>query len=207
MPIITLSREMGSRGDDIALAVAQRLKLRLAGRALINRAAKEAGAPEVALAEIDELGLLGVKPSPTAQQLYREKVTAVIFDLFSQGDVLLVGRGGQIVLADRPGVLHVLAIAPREMRARVVQERCRVSPEVAAARIDASDRARAGFLKRYHGIRWGDPRLYDLVLNMAHLNVATAVDLVCLAAERIARLEEAPQQSEPAPEGEGCECR
>ena len=127
MPIITLSREMGSRGDDIALAVAQRLKLRLAGRELINRAAKEAGAPEVALAEIDELGLLGVKPSPAAQQLYREKMTEVIFDLVNQGDVLLVGRGGQAVLAGRPDVLHVLAIAPRELRARIVQERCRVS--------------------------------------------------------------------------------
>ena len=53
MAVITLSREMGSLGDDIARAVAARLGLRLVGRELINRAAKEAGAPEVALAEID----------------------------------------------------------------------------------------------------------------------------------------------------------
>ncbi len=47
-----------------ARAVAERLGLRLIGRELINRAARAAGVPEVALAEIDELGLLGVKPTP-----------------------------------------------------------------------------------------------------------------------------------------------
>ena len=141
MPVITLSREMGSRGDDIALAVAQRLNLRLFGRELINRAAREAGAPEVALAEIDELGLLGVKPGPAALRLYQQKVTEVMLDLAGRGDVLLVGRGGQVILAGRPGVLHVRVLAPRPMRIRLVQERCRVSPEVAAARIDAADRA------------------------------------------------------------------
>src|SRR5512136_2215585 len=101
MAVITLSREMGSRGDDVARAVAERLGLRLVGRELINRAAKEAGAPEVALAEIDELGLLGVKPSAAALRLYRDKVAAVIHELAADGDVLLVGRGGQMILADR----------------------------------------------------------------------------------------------------------
>ncbi len=113
MPVITLSREMGSRGDEIAQAVAGRLKLRVVGRELINRAAKEAGAPEIALAEIDELGLLGVKPGPASLRLYRQKVAEVIESLAAEGDVLLVGRGGQVVLADRPGVLHVRTTAPR----------------------------------------------------------------------------------------------
>lgn len=182
MPVITLSRELGSRGDDIALAVAERLRLRLVGREVINRAARAAGAPEVALAEIDELGLLGVKPSPAALRLYRQKVAQVIREFAAAGDVLIVGRGGQVVLADQPGTLHVHVIAPREMRVRLVMERCRVPLEVAEARVEASDRARAAYLRRHHGVRWDAPELYDLVLNMAHLSVDTAVDLICLAA-------------------------
>jgi cytidylate kinase len=207
MPVITLSREMGSRGDDIALAVTERLKLRIIGRELINRAAKEAGAPEVALAEIDELGLLGVKPGPAALRLYRQKVTEVIDSLAAEGDVLLMGRGGQVVLAGRPGVLHVRIIAPRELRVQVVGQRCQVPPEVASARIEACDRARAGYLKRHYGVSGDDPRLYDLVLNMAHLDVAAAAELICLAAGQMARIDAGRRQSSPAPETGGCECR
>ena len=130
MPVLTLSRELGSRGDDIAVAVAERLGLRLVGRELLNRAARQAGAPEVALAEIDELGLLGVKPTAKALRLYRETVEAIIHELAAAGNLLLVGRGGQVVLAGRPGVLHVRVSAPREQRAALVQARCGVPAEV-----------------------------------------------------------------------------
>jgi cytidylate kinase len=207
MAVITLSREMGSRGDDIARAVAARLGLRLVGRELINRAAKEAGAPEVALAEIDELGLLGVKPSAAALRLYQEKVAAVIHELAADGDVLLVGRGGQMLLADRPDVLHVRIIAPHALRLALVQERCRVPAEVAEARIDASDAARTGFLKRHFGVRGDEAYLYDLVINMTHMDVSAAVDLVCLAAARLDSTPQARDQGSHLQEAEGCECR
>jgi cytidylate kinase len=182
MPVITLSREMGSCGDDVAVAVAERMRLRLAGRELINRAAREAGAPEIALAEIDELGLLGVKPSPAARRLYGDKVAEVIRELADTGQVLLVGRGSQVVLAGRADVLHVRIIAPQAQRIAVVQQRCGVSHEVAAARIAASDRVRAAYLRRHHGVHWDHPALYDVVLNLGHLSIATAVDLICAAA-------------------------
>ncbi|PKO23622.1 MAG: hypothetical protein CVU38_03295 [Chloroflexi bacterium HGW-Chloroflexi-1] len=194
MPIITLSRELGSGGDDIAIAVAERLGLHLVGREVINRAARQAGVPEVALAEIDELGLLGVKPSAEALRLYRETVAQVIHELADAGNLLLVGRGGQIALAGRPGVLHVRVIAPRAQRVAQAQARCNLPEEVAAARVDASDRARAGYLRRHYNTRGDDPALYDLVLNTAHLSVATAVDLLCLAAGRMAKPQvEAPR--------------
>jgi len=207
MTVITLSREMGSRGDDIARLVAERLGLQLVGRDLINRAAKGAGAPEVALAEIDELGLLGVKPSAAALRLYRDQVTTVIHDLAAEGGVLLVGRGGQVILANQAGALHVRVIAPIEMRLALVQERCRVSMEVAAARIETSDSTRAAFLKRLFGVRGDEPRLYDLVINMARMDVTAAIDLVCLAA-KLKTAAHVLRHSDARPQGsESCECR
>src|SRR5512139_1097404 len=143
MTVITLSREMGSRGDDVAVAVAERLALRLVGREMINRAAQDAGAGEVALAELDELGLLGVKPSMASQQRYREKIVEIIEAQAAEGEVLLVGRGGQVVLGQRRDVLHVRITAPRDLRCKMVQARCKVSAEVADARVSASDTARA----------------------------------------------------------------
>ena len=207
MAVITLSREMGSRGDDVARLVAERLGLRLIGREIINRAAKDAGAPEVALAEIDELGLLGVRPSAAALRLYREKVSAIIDELTAEEAVLLVGRGGQVILAGRPDVFHVRIIAPRSMRLALIQERCRVPVEVAAARIDASDAVRTGYLKRHFGVRGDEPHLYDLIINMAHMDVPGAVDLVCLAAARLDSTHLPRLQTAQDPDTEGSECR
>lgn len=182
MTIITLSRELGSGGDDVAILVAERLGLRRVGREIINRAAQAAGAGEAALAEIDELGLLRVKPSPAAMKLYREKVHAIIEEQAREGNVLLVGRGAQVVLAKRRDVLHVRIFAPRDLRCANVQARCGVPLEAAAARVDASDRARAMFHKRTYGVGWDDPVLYDVVLNMAHLSVPTTAAILIAAA-------------------------
>jgi cytidylate kinase len=182
MTIITLSRELGSRGDDVAVAVSQRLGLRLVGREIINRAAQDAGAGEVALAELDELGLLGVKPSAASLKRYREKVVEIIEAQAAEGNVLLVGRGGQVVLAQRPDVLHVRITAPTDIRCATVRERCNVSAEVAAARLAASDAARAAYHKRHFGVRWDDGALYDLILNLGRLTVVAATEIICAAA-------------------------
>jgi cytidylate kinase len=187
MPVITFSREMGSGGSDIAQAVAERLGLRLAGREIINQAAIQAGVPEVALAEIDELGLLGMHPRPAALRLYRETAADLIGKLAGQGNLLFIGRAGQVILGGRPGVLHVRVIAPRSMRIERVQTHCHVSPEVATALVDASDRSRAAYLRRHYRVRWDDPSLFDLVLNMSQITIPAAVELVCLAAQSVTR--------------------
>jgi hypothetical protein len=150
MPVITLSRQLGSQGDEVAAAVAQRLGLRLVGREVINRAAREAGAPEVALAAIDELGLLGVRPGRAAIRSYREKIADVVEEMAADGQLLLVGRGGQVMLAGHPGVLHVRIIAPREARIQYVSRSSRIGVDAATARV-GPDRARADFVRRYYG--------------------------------------------------------
>jgi CMP/dCMP kinase len=78
----------------------------------------------------------------------------------------------------------VRIIAPRGQRIALVQKRGNVSADVAAARVDASDRARAAYLRRHQDAHWDDPALYDLIINMAQMDLETAVDLICLAAQR-----------------------
>jgi cytidylate kinase len=187
MPVITLSREMGSGGNVIAQAVAKRLGLRLAGRDIINQAAIQAGVPEVALAEIDELGLLGMHPRPAALRLYHETAAELVGKLAEQGNLIFVGRAGQVILGGRPGVLHVRVIAPRAMRIERVQSDRRVSPEVATSLVIASDQSRAAYLRRHYRMHWDDPSLYDLVLNMSQFTIPAAVNLVCLAAQAVTR--------------------
>jgi cytidylate kinase len=178
MSVITLSRQVGSGGDSVAVAVAERLHLRLIGRDIINQAARQAGVPQVALAEIDELGLLGLKPSRGDCDRYGCMVTEVIRAWAAQGDILFLGRGAQVALAGWPGVLRVRVIAPLALRVANIQAESNVPQEIAARLVRTRDRARASYLQRYFGRDNGDPELYDLTLNMERLTTSGAAEII-----------------------------
>ncbi len=181
MAVITISRQYGSLGNITANALGQRLGYRVVMRELINQAARAAGAHEVALAVIDELGLLGLSPSEQDYQAYIQAVKAVMQGLADQGNVIIVGRGGQVVLGGRPDVLHVRTIAPLELRVARIAERHHISIRAAHAQVTASDRQRRIFLKRFYNIDGNDPLLYDLVINTAYMTAETACNLICTA--------------------------
>ncbi len=184
MAVITISRQYGSLGNITANALGERLGYRVVMRELINQAAQAAGAHEVALAVIDELGLLGVSPTEEDYQAYIHAVKAVMLELANQGNAIIVGRGGQVVLAGRPDVLHVRTVAPLELRVARIAERYGISLGAARAQVKASDRQRRIFLKRFYNIDANDPLLYDLVINTARMTAETACNLICTALEQ-----------------------
>ncbi len=176
---VTISRQLGSLGRDVARVVAERLGYRFVWRELINQAAQRAGAPETALAMIDDLGLLGIRPSPQACLAYRNAVRQVLEELAAHGRVVILGRAGQVILHEVPRTFHVRVVAPLQVRARRVASQENISIENALARIEASDRARRNYLKRCYQANWNDPELYDLVINTENIPVDTAAALVC----------------------------
>lgn len=187
MNVITISRQLGSLGDEVAEEIAKRLGFRVVCRELINQAAQRAGAPEMALAAIDDLGLFALRPSQRARKAYQAAVRSVMYELAGEGQVILVGRAGQAILADWPDVLHVKVIAPSELRAQRVAEAQRVSMEAARSQVETSDASRRNYLRRYYHVRWDDPELYDLVLNTARLEPGQAACMVCQAVEHCQR--------------------
>ena len=109
---------------------------------------------------------------------YARMADMVIRDLAQGGDVIIVGRGGRVVLQDMPGVLHVLVVASLARRENTLMAREGLGRQEATARLRASDRARADYLKRYHGAHWLDPTLYDLTINPDDLPLPVAVAAV-----------------------------
>lgn len=172
---------MGSLGGEIGRLVAERLGYRLVWRELINQAARRSGAPEAALAAIDELGLLDMCPSPKACRAYRAAVKQVIDELAVEGNCVILGRAGQVLLKGVPGCLHVRLIAPVPTRASRVAERLGISIEAAQAQVEASDQSRSRYLKRFYHVRWDDPLLYDLVINTDGFTADAAAVLLCQA--------------------------
>ena len=127
------------------------------------------------------LGGIFSPPMPPASVGLSESVKLmgqVIKGLADEGDVLIMGGGAQIWLQDRPDVFHVLILAPLEKRVAWLQRRLNLSPKEALRRVRQSDRARADYLRRYHGADWLDPRLYDLVINRGRISESMAAELI-----------------------------
>ena len=190
MAVITVSRQLGSMGCDIADAVVQRLGYQKVWRRLINQAARRARTPGMALDVLDDLGLLGLKPSTSEEKAYLDAIRELIEEHAQAGNVLIVGRGGQAVLAGWPNTLHVRIIAPMDVRVERLVRRQGISPNAARAQIQASDRRRKQFVARAYHVDWGDPTLYDLVLNTASLDVTRTADLICHAVTSMAGVKE-----------------
>jgi cytidylate kinase len=102
----------------------------------------------------------------------------VIRDLAQEGNVVLVGRGGQVLLRDTPQALHVQIVGPFQHRVATLVEREGIEEREASAQLTASDRARRDYLRRYHRVDWLDQVLYDLVINAGRISPTLAAELI-----------------------------
>ena len=215
MPVVTLSRMLGTTGDAIAEGVAQAFGARLVTKATLYAAAQEAGISPVALADLDGAtalsladrliaavrsmpmlprsrgaSLLDASPLPVAHEGFLPEMPTqyeldesarlldrVIRDLAASGDLVIVGRAAHAILRER-GALCVQIVAPIEYRIQALAQGANITVREALARIRASDRARADYVRRYYNIGWTDSTQFDLVLNAARLPVPIAVKLI-----------------------------
>lgn len=245
--VITVSRQLGSQGSYIAVAVAQELQLRYLDREVLHRTAELAGYPDAEMvARLEEKervpGLLGsilaaletmppvpAIPSATLREGYayddlvamlmrRESLTReeawerlaaeqrraelsadypelvrrVILESAQTGDAIIVGRGGQVLLREMPGVLHVQVIASEAVRVHRLMHRMGIDEKEAEQQIRQSDRDRARYLKHFHHVDWRDPCLYDLVINTDKIPGDLAVKMICGAARGLGNLARLP---------------
>jgi CMP/dCMP kinase len=179
MSTITISRQMGSLGCQIAFTVADTLGFRLVWRELINEAARRSGTPEVALAAIDELRLLGICPSPKACRAYHQAVKEIMYELAEEGRCVILGRAGQVILGNREDTLHIRLIAPISKRIARIAERMGITEERAKAQVEASDRYRSDYLRRFYRANWDNSEFYNLVINTGSLEIDQAAELIC----------------------------
>lgn len=178
MPIVTISRGSLSGGQDLAERVAKELGCRCVSREVLIDAAARYGVPEPKLSELFEK-----KPSfwewlTRSRERYLVFVQAAMCELAEAGDMVYHGHAGQQLL---PGIGHVLKvrmITPIARRARTAMEQRQLSAEAATKHIERIDEERRQRMRELFDVDWRDPRLYDLVVNLEHMRLETAVDLV-----------------------------
>lgn len=179
--VVTLSRQLGSGGDELATHLAERLGWKRMDRDIIEKAARSSGAPDAALAALDEFDLFSLKPSSASRKAYRQGVERVVRQAAKEGHVVLVGRAGQVILGQQPEALHVKVVSPPELRVRRIMAATGIDEAAALNRLMASDRSRALYLRQGYGVDWLNPLLYDLVLNIKTMDLDWAVALLLQA--------------------------
>jgi cytidylate kinase len=102
----------------------------------------------------------------------------------AEGNAIIIGRGGQMVLRDYPTALHVHLFAPVEVRTRRIMQRFDIAEAEAARRIAASDEEKRLFIRFMHdNVNWKDPKYYHLIINTGAVAPQAAAEMIVLGAQ------------------------
>jgi cytidylate kinase len=148
-------------------------------------------APDVAVTAAGN-PFLGVYAPPVSMdainlQEAARAVGQIIKNIAARDNVLIIGQGGQALLAGHPAACHVLFVAPLELRVANVAQWYNLSLREAKRRVRGTDESRGDYLARYHNVRWLDPLLYHLVINTGLVTAEDATALVIRAMDGVAK--------------------
>lgn len=100
---------------------------------------------------------------------YTDLMKKVIEDLYRKGDVIIIGRGSQIILQPYPDVIHLRFDASLEYRVKKVVEKERIPENEAEDRIKKIDKKRRDYIDYFYGKKVDSPELYDMIINVERL--------------------------------------
>jgi cytidylate kinase len=178
MAIIAISRGTFSGGEALAKAVAERLEYRCTSREVLLDAATAYGIP------IEELSAAMDRPPSFWERVTGERrahldfVRATLCEQAKGGNLVYHGHVGHLLL---PGISHVISvrvIADPEFRVQAVMGERHLRRPEALAYIEQVDRERRQWVRFLFDVEWDDPRLYDLILHLGRMTLATACETV-----------------------------
>ena len=178
MPVIAMTKEMGSLGTFIGIEVARRLGYEFLRNDIIKavvheyrvREAQVVGAVEEAPRLLERFGDRG--------QRQRTYVEAAVLEAALRERVLLMGRWSTLLLRGIGHALRVRVCAPVEVRARRVMERFGIDHAAAGRRIMTYDEGVRARMRQMFDVDWTDPVLYDLVINTEAVSLSSGVSQV-----------------------------
>jgi cytidylate kinase len=181
--ILTIEREYGSGGGEIAQLLAQQLGWKLWDQLLTEEIARHANCPKAVVQVREE------RTDPLYYRLFKSflrgsyegslnahklkvvdsesilRITErVVQQVAKEGNSVIVGRGSQQFLKDRPDTLRIFLYAPRADKVRRLLARGKTETE-AQQLVDTVDRERVDFIQKYFGVDWPDRSVYHSMIN------------------------------------------
>lgn len=183
--IVTVEREYGCGGSEIAHLLAERLGWRLWDQRLTEEIARLAHCSQEVVERREERtdplyyrlfksflrgSYEGSLNAPKLNLVDSESIVKlskeVVLHAASKGECVIVGRGSQIFLDTRTDTFRVFLFAPREEKVRRLLARGKSEKE-AQELVETVDRERADFIEKYFNVVWPDRAIYHLMINTA----------------------------------------
>jgi cytidylate kinase len=204
MPIVTVSRQYGSGGSEVAERVARAMGWTLYDNAVVDEVAArlrmtpsevsareeripslvERMASAMALGAPEVMPVVGDLAAVPSEERVVMMTRRVIEEAVQAGPAVLVGRGAQAMLAKRTDALHVYCYAPVEDLVRYAVENLNVPVADAPKRVTEMNHQREAFVRRHWKREWRDVANYDLCVNTASLGVDGSAELVVEVARK-----------------------
>jgi len=200
-PVITMSRQRGSRGSYIARKLAERFNYALLHKNLIDQMCKSSGYKRRIIESLDEQSRSRVETwfqgmiegSYIDATDYARYLHEVIYSIAELGGVVVVGRGANHIIGLQRG-FHVRVVAPSEARIENLMKFEKLSRDDAAREIDRSDAERRDFIKKQYNKSADSPLGYDLIINSNWVPVESVINSIAvLAMEKFGKLREQKQ--------------
>ena len=154
MAIITISRQIGSLGDEIAKTVADRLGYELVEKSQIGQILLEHGFSSSDIDQYDEKKPSLLQHLSMQKRVFERLIRASVYELAAKDDVVIVGRGAQVILKNIPGTLSVRIIAPDATRVQRLMEQRECDENHALWVIQQSDQNSSGYIHTYFNSDW-----------------------------------------------------
>ncbi len=180
MPVIAITREMGSLGKDVAAGLGEALDLPVVYHEVIDHLADRLRVRRSHVINLLD-GKAGLLERLTADQtsLFIHSADEIIAKALGGHGAVIRGWGATHLMRDIPHVVTVRVCAPLETRRKRMLERLNTGDAaLVAEEIHRNDEAHTAIVKRHYGLQWTDPEHYDLVLNTERVSVAECVDEV-----------------------------
>jgi cytidylate kinase len=184
-PVLTVSREPGSGGSEIARRLARDLNMDLIGAQIIQKIAESADMSTRVIESLDEKEV--TRRDNWLDSLFETRhlwlddylfhLTKVIGTIGRQGNVVIVGRGAQYILPPED-TFRLRFIAPMEFKIANVMKDFGSSTAEAEKYIIKTDSDRRAYLRKYFHADVTDPSHYDMVTNTGKLGIDGTLEAV-----------------------------
>jgi len=187
-PVITISREPGSGGSEIARKLSKDLSMDLMGGQIIQHVAESAKMSRKVIESLDEKDVTRRDSWLTAlfrdrhlwPDEYLQHLIKVIGTIGRYGNAIIVGRGANHILPQEIA-FRVRIIAPLEDRIKYVIEDRKCTKAEAEQFVVKTENNRKAFIRKYFNVDVADPRLYDIVINTGGVTIEGATEAIKVA--------------------------
>jgi cytidylate kinase len=185
MCVITISRGAFSGGELLAECLAWKLEYRCVDRDVIVERAAAHGVSQDVLRDAMQKPPGFLERFSHKRYVYLTLIQAALTEEIKNGNAIYHGNAGHLLLRGGPNVLRTRIIAPLEFRVRIAQDRLKYTRDEAIAFLQKADDDRQKWTQFLYGVNWGDPSLYDIVLNLEKMGIEEACHVISGLAREI----------------------